>query len=98
MKRINLEKIGETIVGLKTYEGVKKEEMEKKVITYIAWTESHNEPSISAWTFLVAAILMLMNLYGKGLKQAYQEEYGIRKIVESYFKMQMTDDEGVDVI
>lgn len=92
-KSIKLEKIAETIVGLKTYEGVKKSEMEKKMIAYTAWTESHKDPTISIWTFIMACVLMGLNIYGKNIKNSYLEEYGIRKVVESFFMMNLFREE-----
>ena len=93
LKRINLGKIADTIIGLKTYEGVKRDEMEKKMLAYHAWTDSSNDPGISIWTFLMALFLMILNLYGKSIKNSYLEEYGIRKVVESYFYMNLLEEE-----
>jgi hypothetical protein len=33
-----------------------------------------------------------LNLVGKSFKNAYEEEYAVRKIVESFYNMQVTQD------
>ena len=39
-----------------------------------------------------------MNQYGKKLKNDYQEEYAVRKIVESFFQMEiMTEEDPRDL-
>ena len=62
---------------------------------YIAWTESHEEPTVNIWAFITAVILLILNLWGKQLKNDYQEEYAVRKIVESFFCMEI-ENEGAD--
>ena len=74
--------IADTIVGLKTYE---VRINDKKMNTYIKWTESHEDPLLNIWQFIIAWTLLIMNQYGKKLKNDYGEEYAVRKIVESFF-------------
>lgn len=56
------------------------------------WTESHNNPSVNIWAFICGFILLILNLVGKNIKNAYEEEYAVRKIVESFYNMQITQD------
>lgn len=78
--------ISETIVGLKTYE---VRISDKKMDTYIKWTESHEDPMLNIWQFIISMTLLMMNQYGKKLKNDYGEEYAVRKIVESFFQMEI---------
>lgn len=48
-KKINVNKIAKYIVGLKTYEATVTD---KTIIKYIAFTESHQEPTLNIWIFL----------------------------------------------
>ena len=85
-KKINIDKIAQTIVGLKTYE-VRIDD--KKMLTYTKWTESHTNPSGSIWAFMTAVVLLYLNIYGKNIKNDYMEEYAVRKIVESFYNMEI---------
>ena len=81
-KKVDIKKISDTVVGLKTYEvRINK----KKMDVYIKWTESHEDPLLNIWQFITAISLLIMNQYGKKLKNDYREEYAVRKIVESFF-------------
>lgn len=72
------------IVGLKTYEAnIDKD----KIVNYIELSSSHKNPNISFWRFLCAAFLLTINIYGKVIKNDYQEEYQFRKVAESFFRM-----------
>ena len=86
-KKINIQKIAETIVGLKTYE-VRIDD--QKMRTYVKWTESHTNPSVSIWAFITAVVLLWLNLYGKQIKNDYMEEYAVRKVIESFYNMEIT--------
>lgn len=81
-KKVKIEMIANTIVGLKTYE---VRINDKKMDTYIKWTESHEDPLLNIWQFIISMTLLMMNQYGKKLKNDYKEEYAVRKIVESFF-------------
>lgn len=59
---------------------------------YITWSESHNNPSVNIWAFICGFILLILNLVGKNIKNAYEEEYAVRKIVESFYNMQIIQD------
>jgi hypothetical protein len=83
---VKIEKIAETIVGLKTYE-VKIDD--KKMKDYVEWTESHTSPNLNIWAFICGFILLILNLVGKSLKNAYEEEYAVRKVVESFYNMEI---------
>ena len=83
---VDIDKIAETIVGLKTYE-VKIDD--KKMKEYVKWTESHQSPSVNIWAFVCGFVLLMLNLLGKSLKNAYPEEYAVRKIVESLYNMNL---------
>jgi hypothetical protein len=74
-------------VGLKTYE-VRIDD--QKMRTYVKWTESHTNPSVSIWAFITAVVLLWLNLYGKQIKNDYMEEYAVRKIIESFYNMEIT--------
>ena len=52
------------------------------------FTESHKESSVSIWAFICGVVLLVINLVGKGLKNDYIEEYQIRKVAETFFKME----------
>ena len=80
-------------MGLKTYE-VKIDE--QQVTKYIKWTQSNKDPTISVWTFIMALFLLILNLVGKDIKNSYREEYSVRKIVESYFNMELFEVEGIE--
>lgn len=84
---VQIDKIAKTIVGLTTYE-VKIDD--KKMQDYVQWTESHNNPSVNIWAFICGLILLILNLVGKSFKNAYEEEYAVRKIVESFYNMQVS--------
>ena len=71
-KELDLDKIGNTIVGLKTYEVTVTEE---QIMKYVDFTESHKEPSVSIWAFICGMVLLVINLVGKSLKNDYIEEY-----------------------
>jgi hypothetical protein len=86
-KKINIQKIAETIVGLKTYE-VRIDD--QKMRTYVKWTESHTNPNVSIWAFITAVVLLYLNIYGKQIKNDYMEEYAVRKIIESFYNMEIT--------
>jgi hypothetical protein len=86
-KKINIQKIAETIVGLKTYE---VRISDQKMRTYVKWTESHSNPSVSIWAFITAFILFQLNISGKNIKNDYIEEYAVRKIIESFYNMEIT--------
>lgn len=77
--------IADTVVGLQTFDESKVDE--KKMIEYCLFTESHNNPKLSIWACISAIFLMAINIIGKQVKNAYVEEYQIRKVVESYFSM-----------
>lgn len=68
--------------------------------TYVKWTESHTNPSVSIWAFVTAVVLLWLNLYGKQIKNDYMEEYAVRKIIESFYNMEIThlneDDKDAD--
>lgn len=66
--RINIELISGTIIGLKTYEAEMDEEKVKK---YIAFVRGDKDPSVNIWKFLIALVLLAINLIGKGLKNDY---------------------------
>lgn len=92
LKKIKIEKISNTILGLKTYE-VKISD--NKMNQYVKWTESNRDPTISVWTFITALFLLILNVVGKNIKNSYPEEYAVRKVVESYFNMEVEEMEGV---
>jgi len=71
-KKLDLDKIGDTIVGLKTYEVTVTEE---QIMRYMDFTESHKDSSVSFWAFICGFVLLVINLVGKGLKNDYIEEY-----------------------
>lgn len=76
--------ISNTIVGLKSFEN---RVTEKQLQRYIDFTENHNHPSINIWAFLCAVVLLMINIVGKNIKNDYMEEYQIRKVTETFFKM-----------
>lgn len=90
---MNIDDISETIVGLKTYE---ERVTERQVQKYIAFTENHNEPSVNIWAFICGVILLTINIVGKNIKNDYMEEYQIRKVTETFFKMKRPRDVMVD--
>ena len=55
---------------------------------YVDFTESHKDPGVSIWAFICGVVLLVINLVGKGLKNDYIEEYQIRKVAETFFKME----------
>jgi hypothetical protein len=61
-KKVKIQEIADTIVGLKTYE---VRINDKKMDAYIAWTESHEEPTVNIWAFITAVVLLVLNLMGK---------------------------------
>lgn len=75
--------IAETVIGLKTYEDAKIDD--KKLMEYVVFTESHNNPRLSIWACICAVLLFVLNIYGKEKKNAYVEEYQVRKVVESFY-------------
>jgi len=81
--------IGETIVGLTTYE-VRIDD--KKLDEYIKFSESHESPSVGIWAFVTAIVLLLLNNIGKQLKNNYAEEYGVRKVIETFYNMKVLDE------
>jgi hypothetical protein len=38
---------------------------------------------------------LILNVVGKNIKNSYPEEYAVRKVVESYFNMEVEEMEGV---
>ena len=94
-KKINMEKIAETIVGLKTYEvKIGKEDMQK----YMEFSEGHQNPKINIWNFVCAIVLLMLNLYGKQVKNDQLGEYAVRKIVESFYFMRPVEPSPTDLI
>lgn len=61
-KCINMKTIAETVIGLKTYEDSKIDD--KKLIEYVDYTESHNNPKLSFWACVCAVLLFVINVYG----------------------------------
>lgn len=51
------------------------------------FTESHNDPGVGVWKFICALILLLLNMYGKSIKNEIEQEYTMRKVVETYLFM-----------
>ena len=95
-KSINMKTIAETVIGLKTYEDSKIDD--KKLIEYVDYTESHNNPKLSFWACVCAVLLFVINIYGIQLKNEYQGEYQVRKVVESFYRMKAINESnpGVD--
>jgi hypothetical protein len=71
-KKLDLDAIGNTIVGLKTYEVTVTEE---QIMRYMDFTESHKDSNVNVWAFICGFVLLIINLVGKGLKNDYIEEY-----------------------
>ena len=63
--KIKLEKIAEKIIGLKTYEETIDDQRLNK---YIEFSESHNNPNLNIWAFIVAIVLLWVNVVGKQIK------------------------------
>ena len=61
---------------------------DKKIKKYLSMTETYNQPNISIWNFIAGFGLFVLNYYGKILKNAFIEEYLVRKIVETFFVME----------
>lgn len=79
-----MDKIAKNIIGLKTrMENITDE----KITKFVQFTESHDEPGVHIWFFIIAVFLLLINIVGKQLKNDYIEEYQFRKIIESFFVM-----------
>ena len=93
-----MKQIADTVVGLKTYEAFEASTQggQKKLIEYIEFTESHNDPKYSIWSFICAFILFGTNLIGKNIKNDFDEEYTIRKVVESFFSMKAINQNDFD--
>ena len=53
--------------------------------------DSHNDPSISIQKFIIAIFLIIINIYGKSIKNDYVSEYLNRKAVETFFVMQFVN-------
>lgn len=64
-----MEKIAKTIVGLKTLESKIDE---KKLIKYVEFTVSHDNPGINIWKFVCAFLLLMLNIFGKSIKNEYE--------------------------
>ena len=58
--------------------------------------DSHNDPAIGVQTFVIAVVLLLINIIGKEMKNNYPEEYLFRKVTESFLQMRATDYVGSD--
>ena len=71
-KKIKIETIAKYLVGISTLE---EKVTESKLIKYIKFTESHNEPTLNIWIFLCQFALLLLNMVGKNMKNDYTEEY-----------------------
>jgi hypothetical protein len=54
--------------------------------------DSHNDPGINIHRFIIAVVLISINIYGKSIKNDYQSEYLNRKVVETFFNMQYIPD------
>lgn len=87
--QIDIKKISEIIVGLKTYEANIDD---KKLVEYINFSCSHKEPTVNIWAFICGVALLAINIVGKQIKNDYIEEYQFRKIVESFFRMEANID------
>lgn len=71
-KTLDLDAIGDTVVGLKTYEVTVTEE---QILRYMDFTQSHKDPSVSIWAFLSGLVLIIINIIGKKMKNDQMEEY-----------------------
>ena len=61
-KKINITKIEKNIEGLKAFkENVSKE----RVLLYKSKTEWYRNPALNPWNFVLAMILLSLNLFGK---------------------------------
>lgn len=87
-----MQDISDTILGLKNYEAEVIDEAKMK--QYVEFTESHNNPKLNIWSLIWAIILISVNYYGFAKKNNFAEEYQIRKVVESFFSMQVQDMES----
>ena len=65
---INIEEIARTIVGLKTYESKINSQ---KMQLYKQFMDSHNDPGINIYRFIIAVLLISINIYGKSIKNDY---------------------------
>lgn len=54
---------------------------------YKNFMDSHNDPGINIYRFIIAVVLISINIYGKSIKNDYQSEYLNRKVVETFFNM-----------
>lgn len=84
---IDIDKIKDIIIGLKTYEANIDD---KRLKRYIEWSRSDKEPDVGIWRFIWAIVLLWLNIVGKQIKNDYIEEYQFRKVVESFFRMEPT--------
>ena len=57
--KIDIKKIADIIVGLKTYEAnIDKD----KLVEYIKYKYSHKEPSVNIWKLICAVVLIYINV------------------------------------
>lgn len=59
---IDIPKIADIIVGLKTYEANIDD---KKLEQYIKFSCSHKEPAVNVWAFICGVALLAINIVGK---------------------------------
>jgi hypothetical protein len=57
----------------------------------VKFTESHNNPNIGIWRLIISVLLIVINYVGKSLKNDATAEYQLRKIVESFMVMNVSD-------
>jgi len=81
---IDIKRISDIIVGLKTYEANIDDD---KLKEYVKFSCSHKEPAVNIWALICGIGLLFINILGKQIKNDYIEEYQFRKVVESFFKM-----------
>jgi len=86
---VDLEKIAETIIGLKTMESKIDDE---KLAKYVDQTELYPDPSIGIWRLFCGIALLLLNMMGKGLKNEIPQEYMMRKVVETFVFMKAPEE------